>query len=101
MDPSGELYACHRISSFEKNPAKPGMPAMAMDPTHIVQCVMGILSLSAPMCRMSCSPPSEWITEPEQRKSRALKKACVNKWKMATQRSEEHTSELQSLRHLV
>src|SRR5207248_6304786 len=83
--PCGELYACHRISSLEKKPASPGMPAMATDPTHMVQCVIGILCFSPPMRRMSCSPPREWITEPEQRKSRALKKACVNRWKIATQ----------------
>src|SRR5262245_20905003 len=34
---------------------------------------------------MSCSPPMAWITDPEQRKSRALKKACVNRWNTATQ----------------
>src|SRR5271157_413190 len=85
VDPSGELYACQRIWSLEKNPAKHGIPAMATDPMNMVQCVMGILFLSPPMRRISCSPPNEWITEPEQRKSRALKKACVNRWKMATQ----------------
>jgi hypothetical protein len=31
---------------------------------------------------MSCSPASAWITAPEQRKSSALKNACVNRWKM-------------------
>src|SRR5258708_40100163 len=30
---------------------------------------------------MSCSPLMAWITEPEQRKRQALKKACVTRWK--------------------
>src|SRR5689334_15385156 len=34
---------------------------------------------------MSCSPPMAWITDPEQRKRRALKKAWVNRWNTATQ----------------
>src|SRR6476646_8289263 len=85
MEPCGELYACHRISSFEKKPANPGIPAIATEPTHIVQWVIGILSFSPPMLRMSCSPPIAWMTDPEQRKSRALKKAWVNRWNTATQ----------------
>ena len=85
LEPAGELYACHRISSLEKKPARPGMPAMATDAIHMVQWVIGILFFSPPMWRISCSPPRAWITEPEQRKSRALKKAWVNRWKIATQ----------------
>jgi hypothetical protein len=33
--------------------------------------------------RRSCSPLSAWITLPEPKKSSALKKACVIRWKMA------------------
>src|ERR1035438_1189888 len=51
----------------------------------MVACVMGILSFRPPIFRMSCSPPTAWITDPDPRNSRALKNACVNRWKMATQ----------------
>ena len=37
--------ACQRISSFEKNPARPGVPAMARVPMAIVQNVIGIFFL--------------------------------------------------------
>ena len=70
---------------MEKKPASPGIPAMASEATNMVQCVTGILFFSPPILRMSCSPESAWITEPEPRKSRALKKACVYRWKIATQ----------------
>ena len=33
----GFEYACHRISSFEKKPAKPGMPEMASVPMSMVR----------------------------------------------------------------
>ena len=36
-----------------------------------------------PILRMSCSSCMPWITEPEPRKSSALKKACVMTWKIA------------------
>ena len=60
------------------------MPAMAAVPMTNVPKVQGIRRQSPPILRMSCSPPSAWITEPEPRKSRALKKACVNRWNTAT-----------------
>ena len=70
---------------MEKNPAKiSGAPLMASAPTTYVQPVMGILRISPPIFCMSCSWCMAWITEPEQRKSRALKKAWVITWKMPT-----------------
>ena len=45
-----------RISSFEKNPASGGMPAMAAVATAKVTNVTGILRASPPIFRMSCSP---------------------------------------------
>ena len=66
---------------MEKNPASGGTPAMAMQPTSIVRCVQGSFFLRPPIFRMSCSPDMAWMTEPEPRKSRALKKACVIRWK--------------------
>ena len=50
------FHACHRISSFEKNPANPGIPAMASVATNIVRNVTGIFPDRSPMLRMSCSP---------------------------------------------
>ncbi len=32
---------------------------------------------------MSCSPSTAWMTEPESRKSRPLKKPWVIRWKIA------------------
>ncbi len=37
------------------------------------------------MLRMSCSSETAWMTEPEPRNSSALKKACVNRWKIAAE----------------
>ena len=72
-----------RISSFDQNPANGGTPAIASHPTTIVPAVIGMSLRSAPMCRMSCSPSSPWITEPAPRKRRALKQAWVIMWKIA------------------
>ncbi len=58
------------------------MPAMANTPALMVQKVTGMRLRKPPMTRISCSPESAWMTEPAPRKSRALKKAWVIKWKM-------------------
>ena len=60
------------------------MPAMASVPITNVQKVQGIFRRSPPIFRMSCSPDIAWMTEPEPRKRRALKKAWVKRWKTAT-----------------
>ena len=60
------------------------MPAMARQPITKVQKVQGIFVRRPPICRMSCSPDMAWITEPEPRKSSALKKAWVKRWKTPT-----------------
>jgi hypothetical protein len=54
-----------------------------MQPMSIVRCVFGSFARRPPMLRMSCSPDIAWITEPEPRKRRALKKAWVARWKIA------------------
>ena len=64
------------------------MPLMAMQPIRKVIAVIGILPRRPPIRRMSCASTGScpttssmaWITEPEQRKSIALKKACVTRW---------------------
>src|ERR1700674_4344611 len=79
--PPSEDHACQRISSFERNPANGGMPAIANVAGNMVQCVMGMRLCRSPMLRMSCSPLMAWITEPDPRKSSALKNAWVKTWK--------------------
>ncbi len=44
--------------------------------------VVSIFDLSPPILRRSCSPWRPWITLPAPRKSSALKKAWVTRWKM-------------------
>ena len=39
--------------------------------------VSGRYFANPPILRMSCSPLSEWMTDPEPRKSSALKNACA------------------------
>ena len=53
------------------------MPAIASVPTRKVQNVTGIFFRRPPIFSMSCSPDIAWMTEPEPRKSSALKNACV------------------------
>ncbi len=59
------------------------MPAIAIAPISIVQWVIGIFRHSAPMRFMSCSSWTAWITDPEPRNSRPLKKPWVMRWKIA------------------
>ena len=63
-----------------KNPESGGTPAIASVPTIIVAKVTGRYCLSAPIRRMSCSPPMPWMTDPLPRNSSALKKPCVIRW---------------------
>ena len=56
---------------------------MASHPMMNVKAVIGMNLRSAPMRRMSCSSCIPWITEPEPRNSRALKKAWVTMWNTA------------------
>ncbi len=72
-----------RISSFEKKPASGGIPAIASEPMSIVAYVIGIFFDRPPILRMSCSSWTAWITEPEPRNSRPLKKPWVMRWKIA------------------
>ena len=77
-EPPAELAkAYHRISSFEKNPASGGMPAIAAVAIANVQKVIGIRFARPPILRMSCSPESAWITLPAPRNRQALKNAWV------------------------
>ena len=53
-------------------------PMIARQPTSIVPAVQGITLASPPIFRMSLVWQA-WITDPEQRNSRLLKKACVTR----------------------
>ena len=72
--------AAARMASFEKKPARSGTPAIASVATRKVRYVVRIFEASPPIFRMSCSPPSAWMTDPDPRKRQALKKACVITW---------------------
>ncbi len=67
-----------------KKPENGGTPMMASQPAVKVQNVQGIRVRNPPIWRMSCSPDRPWITEPEPRNMRALKKAWVTRWKTPT-----------------
>ena len=96
MPPSASSHAkcapgvCDRLSastieSLEKNPENGGRPAFAIAPMSTVQYVIGMYLRNPPILRMSCSWCSAMMTEPAPRKSTALKKACVMRWKIATE----------------
>ena len=70
-----------------KKPASGGIPAIARVATSMVPCVHGSLRASPPMRRRSCSSESAWITEPAPRKSSALKKAWVIRWKIPAEKA--------------
>ena len=53
------------------------MPEIASQPMRNVGNVRGRYFCRPPIFRMSCSPLSEWMTEPEPKKSSALKKAWL------------------------
>lgn len=65
------------IASFEKNPARKGIPVSARLPMMRQEVVNGISLCSPPIFRMSCSSFRLWMIDPEQRNSMALKKAWV------------------------
>lgn len=48
------------------------------------EVVVGSIFCSPPIFRMSCSPLRLWMIVPEQRKSIALKKACVEMCRKAS-----------------
>ena len=71
------------IPSFDQKPESGGIPASASAPTRNAACVYGITLRSPPIFRMSCSPARWWMITPAERKSSALKKACVIRWNIA------------------
>ncbi len=65
--------------SLENQPERKGKPLMASVPMKVAAKVSGIFLESPPIWRMSLVCTA-WMTEPAQRKSRALKAACVVRW---------------------
>ena len=117
-DRAGVIKVCRRTNpSGPRSPFRPPRPgwrpcsrsrrrgrcpARARQPKRKVQCVIGIRRRRPPNWRMSITPPMACITLPAPRNSRALKKACVNRWNMpavtpswrARAQGEEHVAEL-------
>ncbi len=70
------------IESFEKKPEKNGTPQIASQQTRKTPWVQGIFLRRPPMIVMSPEPLIACMTDPAHRNRPALKKACVNRWKM-------------------
>ena len=70
-----------RISSFEKNPLRGQIPAMARHATRNVTWVTGMYFLSPPIADISFECTA-CMMQPAPRKRRALNMACVNRWNM-------------------
>ena len=79
-----ELVIASRIASLEKKPAKKGVPVKARLPRVRHAQVKGAIRCIPPILRMSCSSFRQWIIEPAQIKSIALKKAWVQMWRKAS-----------------
>lgn len=65
------------MASFEKNPARKGVPVRARLPIVRQEDVNGVRRCMPPIFRISCSSLRLWMIDPEQRKSIALKNAWV------------------------
>lgn len=79
-----DVFSASMIASFEKKPARKGVPVRARLPMVKAEDVKGVRRCIPPIFRMSCSSFRLWIIEPEQRKSIALKKAWVQMWRKAS-----------------
>ena len=71
------------ILSLDQNPEKGGMPRMASQPMPMVIQVVRIAPARPPKRRISTWSPMACMTLPAPRKSWALKKPWVSRWKMA------------------
>lgn len=71
------MFRASIIASFEKKPARKGVPVRARLPIVRQEDVTGASWCIPPIFRMSCSSFRLWIIDPEHRKSIALKNACV------------------------
>lgn len=78
-----DVFSASMIASFEKNPARKGVPVRARLPRVKHEEVKGVRWCIPPILRMSCSSLRLWMIDPEQRNSMALKKAWVQMWRKA------------------
>lgn len=78
-----DVFSASMMASFEKKPAKKGVPVRAKLPIVKQEEVKGARWCMPPIFRMSCSSFRLWIMEPEQRNNIALKKAWVQIWRKA------------------
>lgn len=69
------MFIASMIASFEKNPARNGVPVRARLPIVMHEEVSGSILWSPPIFRISCSSFRLWIIDPEHRNSIALKNA--------------------------
>ena len=72
------------MASFEKKPARKGVPVRARLPIVRQEVVVGARWCMPPILRISCSSFRLWMMDPEQRNSIALKKAWVQMCKKAS-----------------
>lgn len=72
-----EVFIASIIASFEKKPARKGIPVSARLPMVREDEVKGRSLCIPPIFRMSCSSLRLWMMEPEHKNSIALKKAWV------------------------
>lgn len=72
-----DVFIASIIASFEKNPAKNGVPVRARLPIVMHEDVNGRVLCSPPIFRISCSSFRLWIIDPEHKNSMALKNAWV------------------------
>lgn len=79
-----EVFRASIIASFEKKPARKGVPVRAKLPIVKQVEVKGAKLCIPPIFRISCSSFKLWIMDPEHRNSIALKKAWVQMWKKAS-----------------
>lgn len=79
-----EVFRASIMASFEKNPAKKGVPVKARLPIVRQEEVKGVRWCIPPIFRMSCSLFRLWMIEPEHRNSIALKNAWVQMCRKAS-----------------
>lgn len=79
-----DVFNASMMASFEKKPAKKGVPVRARLPMVRQVDVKGVRWCIPPILRMSCSSFRLWMIEPEQRKSMALKNAWVQMCRKAS-----------------
>lgn len=79
-----DVLRASMMASFEKNPAKNGVPVSAKLPMVKEEDVKGVRWCIPPIFRMSCSSLRLWMIEPEHRNSIALKKAWVQMCRKAS-----------------